>query len=119
MPVENHWDTLTSTPIYVEPKGSLTVGFVGSKQGAEAGKWHTFGNANGTSDNREGWWCATDFVLKYHAIDDLTGINSPSQTAPDEGERSMEDGQCFDLSGRPKAKHQPGISISKGRKTLK
>ena len=119
MPVENHWDTLTSTPIYVEPKGSLTVGFVGSKQGAEAGKWHTFGNANGTSDNREGWWCATDFVLKYHAIDDLTGINSPSQTIPDEGERSMEDGQCFDLSGRPKAKHQPGISISKGRKTLK
>ena len=74
MPVENHWDTLTSTPIYVEPNGSLRVGFVGTKQGAQTGKWHVFGDATVTSDNREGWWCATDFVLRYHAIDDPDGI---------------------------------------------
>ncbi|MBR4130290.1 MAG: hypothetical protein IKU02_05110 [Bacteroidaceae bacterium] len=74
MPVENHWDTLTTAPIYVEPNGSLTLGFVGSKQGA-TGYWHTFGNATATTDNREGWWCATDFVLKFHAIDDQTAIS--------------------------------------------
>lgn len=76
MPVGEHWETLTSTPIYVAPKGSLTIGFVGSKQGAKVGMWHTFGVQNGTSDNREGWWCSTDFVLMYHAIDDETGIRA-------------------------------------------
>lgn len=93
MPVENHWDTLTTTPIYVEPNGSLTLGFVGSKQGAEEGKWHSFGKADGTSDNREGWWCATDFVLKYHAIDDLTAIEAIPQ-------RENEERAFYDLSGR-------------------
>ena len=93
MPVENHWDTLTTTPIYVEPKGSLTVGFLSSKQGVHTGWWHKFGVADGTSDNREGWWCATDFVLKYHAIDDVTGISEFSETSkfPD---------AYYDLSGR-------------------
>ena len=77
MPVENHWDTLTTTPIYVEPNGSLTLGFVGSKNGAKTGYWHTFGNASASIDNREGWWCATDFVLKFHAIDQQTAISLP------------------------------------------
>lgn len=77
MPVENHWDTLTTAPIYVEPSGSLTLGFVSSKNGAKTGYWHKFGEASATSDNREGWWCATDFVLKYHAIDDQTAISLP------------------------------------------
>ena len=93
MPVTNHWDTLTTTPIYVEPKGSLTLGFVSSKQGAKTGWWHTFGKADGTSDNREGWWCATDFKLLYHAIDDVTGIKSISNST------SKGDG-IYDLSGR-------------------
>ena len=93
MPVENHWDTLTTTPIYVEPNGSLTVGFKSSKQGAKTGWWHKFGEASASSDNREGWWCATDFVLKYHAIDDVTGIETISFT-PLKGEG------IYDLSGR-------------------
>ena len=93
MPVDNHWDTLTTTPIYVEPQGSLTVGFVGSKQGAKTGYWHTFGDATATSDNREGWWCATDFVLMYHPIDDVTGIASP---VPSQGRVNG----IYDLSGR-------------------
>ena len=54
--------------------GSLTVGFVSSKQGVKTGWWHKFGDASASSDNREGWWCATSFVLKYHAIDDVTAI---------------------------------------------
>ena len=93
MPIENHWDTLTTTPIYVEPQGSLTIGFVSSKQGAKTGWWHKFGEPNATSDNREGWWCATDFKLLYHAIDDVTGIKSISNST------SKGDG-IYDLSGR-------------------
>ena len=119
MPVANHWDTLTSTPIYVAPKGSLVVGFVGSKKGAEAGKWHTFGNANGTSDNREGWWCATDFVLLYHPIDDITGI---APIASFEGDKTVNgkslNSKWYDLSGRELQTDRlsPGIYISKNRK---
>lgn len=93
MPVENRWDTLTTTPIYVEQNGSLTLGFKSSKQGAKTGFWHKFGDANATSDNREGWWCATDFVLMYHPIDDPTSIRAISQS-PSKG-----DG-IYDLSGR-------------------
>ena len=107
MPVEDHWDTLTTTPIYVESNGSLTLGFVSSKQGA-TGYWHSFGNASATTDNREGWWCATDFVLKYHAIDDLTGINSI-----DNGQCPMVDG-IYTLDGRrlhPSARLPRGIYI--------
>lgn len=118
MPVSDPWDTLTTTPIYVEPNGSLTVGFVSSKQGAETGKWHSFGNASGSSDNREGWWCATDFVLKYHAIDDLTGISS---LTPDPS--SMGEGGIFDLQGRrmQQTAHLPRgiyIKVDKGRTYL-
>lgn len=93
LPVDDHWETLVTTPLYVEPNGSLTIGFVSSKQGAETGKWHKFGDATATSDNREGWWCATDFVLKYHAIDDVTGIN-----AIDNGQLTID--AVYDLSGR-------------------
>lgn len=122
LPVPNPWDTLTSTPIYVEPNGSLVVGFVSSKQGAETGKWHSFGNASGTSDNREGWWCATDFVLKYHAIDDATSIHS---IASEKSETN--NGLCFDLQGRrinPQSRIQGsnlarGIYIINGKKVVR
>ena len=76
LPVSNVWETLTTTPIYVPADGSVTAGFVGSKTGAKTGYWHAFGSTS-SGDNREGWWCATGFTLKYHAIDDLTGIISP------------------------------------------
>ena len=122
MPVENHWETLVTTPLYVEPNGSLTIGFVSSKQGAEAGKWHTFGNASGTSDNREGWWCATDFVLKYHAIDNITGIE-----AIDGQETTDNADAIYDLSGRRvsagvrsilNSSLKKGIYIKNGKKIL-
>ena len=77
LPVADVWDTLTTAPIYVEANGSLTLGFKSSKTNANTGWWHSFGNASGSKDNREGWWCATGFVLKYHAIDDITGISMP------------------------------------------
>ena len=113
LPVPDVWDTLTTTPIYVEPNGSLTLGFVSSKQGAVTGKWHSFGNANATSDNREGWWCATGFVIKYHAIDDATGINL--------NEVADEQTGLYSLDGRqlhPHAPLQRGIYIRNGRKVL-
>ena len=62
---EERWQTLTTTPLYVEEGGSLTIGFVGSKQGAVDNAWHSIGTANATGDKREGWWCATDFQLRF------------------------------------------------------
>jgi hypothetical protein len=67
LPVSNIWQTLTTTPIYVAAGGDVTIGFVGTKNGAVDGKWHAFGKTT-AGDNREGWWCATDFVLKYHPV---------------------------------------------------
>lgn len=78
LPVSDVWETLTTTPVYVPANGSLTLGFKSSKNGVHTGWWHPFGNASGSKDNREGWWCATGFVLKYHAIDNLTGISLPT-----------------------------------------
>ena len=66
--VGNIWQTLTTTPVYVPQDGELTIGFTSSKQGAIDNAWHRFGDTNNTGDKREGWWCATDFVLKYHPI---------------------------------------------------
>lgn len=77
LPVSDVWETLTTTPVYVPANGSVTLGFKSSKNGAHTSWWHPFGNASGSKDNREGWWCATSFVLRYHAIDDLTGISTP------------------------------------------
>ncbi len=55
------WESLTSKPVWVEDGGSLTIGFVGSKNGKET--------VNPVySDNREGWWCATDFQLYYSPV---------------------------------------------------
>jgi hypothetical protein len=63
------WETLATKPVWVEDGGSLTIGFIGSKEGKE--------QANPVySDNREGWWCATDFKLYYSPVykrDDLDG----------------------------------------------
>lgn len=68
LPVGNVWETLTTTPLYVGDEGEATIGFVGSKKGATDGFYREFGNANAAYDNRAGWWCATDFVLKYHPM---------------------------------------------------
>ena len=59
------WETLVTAPVYVEDGGELTVGFTSSKQGAVDGAWRKYGTPNHVGDKREGWWCATDFTLRY------------------------------------------------------
>ena len=61
----DRWQTLTTLPIYVDDDGALTIGFVGSKEGATDNAWHELGNPASTGDKREGWWCATDFALRF------------------------------------------------------
>lgn len=69
MPKDNVWQKLTTTPVYVDEGGSVTIGFVGSKSGAVNNAWHEIGGKGGSNaasdsyDKREGWWCATDFQL--------------------------------------------------------
>ena len=54
------WEQLTTQPVHLNTGGQLTIGFVGSKANKQT--------SNPVySDNREGWWCATDFKL-YHII---------------------------------------------------
>ena len=59
------WETLMTPPVYVDDKGELTIGFVGSKQGAVDNAWKKIGDMTSTGDKREGWWCATDFALRF------------------------------------------------------
>ncbi len=63
--IADRWETLSTMPIYVGEGDTVTIGFVGSKQGAVDNAWHEIGNTKSTGDKREGWWCATDFVLKH------------------------------------------------------
>ena len=61
------WESLATKPVWVDDDGSLTIGFVGSKEGKET--------SNPVySDNREGWWCATDFKLYYSPVYRRTGM---------------------------------------------
>jgi len=71
------WQTMGTTPVYVGEGGSVTIGFIGSKKGAEDNAWRQYGYTNekesssgkkNEGDKREGWWCATDFRLLYHPI---------------------------------------------------
>lgn len=61
----NVWQTLTTTPIYIKEGGSATIGFRNSKVGATDNAWHAYGDASSKGDRREGWWCATEFRLRY------------------------------------------------------
>lgn len=67
MPVVNRWDLLYSAPIYLEDNSPVTIGFESSKRGAQDGAWLEYGNTSSSkkNDKREGWWCATDFALRY------------------------------------------------------
>ncbi|MBQ8157441.1 MAG: hypothetical protein IJ081_00275 [Prevotella sp.] len=58
----NAWEDLRTNIIYVSEGQALTIGFESSKQGAVDG---AYVNDKGKDDNREGWWCATDFKLLY------------------------------------------------------
>jgi len=67
------WQTLTTTPVYFSgaETDTLIIGFTSSKEGATDFAWRRYGNndtAANTGDQREGWWCATDFRLLYHPI---------------------------------------------------
>lgn len=62
---EDKWITLTTPFTYVTAKDTITIGFLGSKQGAVDKQWMAYGSPTSTGDNREGWWCATDFALRY------------------------------------------------------
>ena len=113
LPVPNVWETLTTTPVYVPANGSVTLGFKSSKDGANTGWWHPFGNASGSKDNREGWWCATGFVLKYHAIDDLTGITTATTKSPlPNGVYTMDGRQLNQTTDLPRGLY---IKVENGR----
>ena len=58
---DDAWETLATDLIYVSAGEALTLGFESSKQGAVDG-------ACSKNDNREGWWCATDFKLYYMPV---------------------------------------------------
>nr|MCR5472349.1 hypothetical protein [Prevotella sp.] len=66
MPVAKRWGTLYTAPIYLADNGVMTVGFESTKKGAIANAWLQYGRTSGQSnDKREGWWCATDFSLRF------------------------------------------------------
>ena len=58
------WQTLASPYLYVQDGDTVTIGFEGSKQGAVDGCYIPYASPTSTGDNREGWWCATDFTLR-------------------------------------------------------
>lgn len=59
------WEVLATPPVYIGDKGALTIGFVGSKMGAVDNAWKKIGDMSSVGDKREGWWCATDFALRF------------------------------------------------------
>ena len=61
----DRWQTLTTMPLYADEGQTLTIAFTGSKQGATDNAWHEIGSKTDKTDKREGWWCATDFVLSH------------------------------------------------------
>ena len=65
---DDRWQSLRTLPIYVDEDATVTIGFTGSKEGAIDNAFRAIGATNATGDKREGWWCATDFVLKHHPI---------------------------------------------------
>ena len=66
MPVAKRWGTLYTAPIYLNDNSTFTVGFEGTKKGSVVNGWLQYGKTSGQSnDKREGWWCATDFALRF------------------------------------------------------
>lgn len=59
------WETLVTPPIYVANGADVTIGFESSKAGATDNMWMAYANTTNSGDNREGWWCATDFSLRF------------------------------------------------------
>lgn len=70
------WNNLSTPYVYVRSGDVVTIGFRGSKTGASDKQWMKYGDANNTGDNREGWWCATDFTLNYMPLQQIAVDNS-------------------------------------------
>lgn len=80
---EQIWQKLTTTPVYVAEGGSVTIGFKSSKLNAVDGAWHQVGGDGSSTykdvtDNREGWWGATSFVLNTCTPQSPDGILLPT-----------------------------------------
>lgn len=61
------WEPLATLPVWVDEGGSLTIGFQSSKEGKQT-------ENPVYKDNREGWWCASDFKLfRYNLPDYIPG----------------------------------------------
>ena len=63
--VADRWETLTTQPFYVDYGEDLTIGFESSKNGVIDNAYRKIGDTNASGDHREGWWCATDFALRF------------------------------------------------------
>ena len=62
------WCQLVTPYISVNDGDVVVIGFEGSKAGATDKSWIKYGDPSNTGDNREGWWCATDFSLRQIPI---------------------------------------------------
>ncbi|MBO4850945.1 MAG: carbohydrate binding domain-containing protein [Prevotella sp.] len=94
------WQTLTTTPLYVEEGGKVTIGFESSKQGAVDNAWHAFGEAGNNGDRREGWWCATDFMLRFHPLHKHATERGVWKTiCLPFAYRAPEDAKCYVIAG--------------------
>ena len=73
LPIEyGKWELLSTTPIYVDEGGTVTIGFESSKQGANDLAWREVGNINSKGDHHEGSWAATNFQLYFLPLYRLT-----------------------------------------------
>lgn len=59
------WCKLVTPYLYFGGTDAAKVGFTSSKENAIDGAWMRYNAPTTTGDNREGWWCATDFKLRY------------------------------------------------------
>ncbi len=62
---EEKWVTLVTPYQYFSDKEVAKIGFEGSKKGCIDKQWMRVESPESTGDNREGWWCATDFKLRH------------------------------------------------------
>lgn len=62
---DQKWQTLSTPFVYAVDSAAVTIGFIGSKKGATDKQYIAYANPSNTGDNREGWWCATDFQLRF------------------------------------------------------
>lgn len=65
IPQAARWQSLATLPVYVDERTDGAVGFATSKEGAVDNAWKPYGQNNGTGDNREGSFYATDFELLH------------------------------------------------------